>query len=139
MNLAPELSLERYNDRFPNVFSLSRKLFILYSTVQGLRFLKEKDIIHVDMQPSNVLIGRGMQAKVKGFGLAAYKGKRPDEVKPQLSIKETFVKEYSNPSIFLYQEANSKYSHKQDIYDLGVMMYELILGIDAITMPEAHA
>jgi hypothetical protein len=91
------------------------------------------------MQLSNILIGRNVQAKVKGFGLAAYKGKRFNEVKQKLSLKETFIKEYSHPSIFLWQETSSKYSHKQDVYDLGMLMYEFILEADAITVPEAHA
>jgi serine/threonine protein kinase len=40
----------------------------MIQTVQGLRFLRDNEIVHLDLKPHNLLIGRGLQLKITDFG-----------------------------------------------------------------------
>lgn len=35
---------------------------------KGLLFLKEKDLVHLDIKPNNVLISKNLKAKISDFG-----------------------------------------------------------------------
>lgn len=102
MGHCSEYSITAYADKFRNVLSLSKKLFILHTVAKGLKFLKTKNIAHGDLVGSNILVGRGVGIKLKGLGLASYKGRRLVELcKPTLSKKDELMRRYSNPHKFL--------------------------------------
>ena len=42
--------------------------------VQGLRCLKDYEIAHLDLKPSNVMIGKKMAVKILDFGESYYPG-----------------------------------------------------------------
>ena len=49
--------------------SLSTKLFLLRYIAQGMKFLKDHDVYHLDLKPSNILIG-SEQIRIIDFGEA---------------------------------------------------------------------
>jgi serine/threonine protein kinase len=48
--------------------SLSTKLYLLCQVVQGLRFLKDNNIVHMNIQPQNVLVGKELFLRLTDFG-----------------------------------------------------------------------
>jgi protein-serine/threonine kinase len=48
--------------------SLLTKLYLLCQVVQGLRFLRDNNIVHMDIKPQNVLVGKGLLLRLTDFG-----------------------------------------------------------------------
>ena len=76
-------------------------------------------IIHRDIKPENVLLGSGMQAKLTDFGWSNYM---------QSEYKRTTV---CGTPIYLAPEmiSNSGHDEKVDIWCIGVLLFELMTGV----------
>ena len=76
-------------------------------------------IIHRDIKPENVLLGSGMQAKLTDFGWRNYM---------QGEYKRTTV---CGTPIYLAPEmiSNSGHDEKVDIWCIGVLLFELMTGV----------
>jgi aurora kinase len=76
-------------------------------------------IIHRDIKPENVLLGSGMQAKLTDFGWSNYM---------QGEYKRTTV---CGTPIYLAPEmiSNSGHDEKVDIWCIGVLLFELMTGV----------
>jgi len=49
-------SLDQFKSLYWSTISLNTKIFILYQTAQGLKFLKDNNIAHLDLKPGNILV-----------------------------------------------------------------------------------
>lgn len=47
---------------------LDTKLFLLSQILEGLRLLRLKSIVHVDLKPQNLLVHRGLLIKLTDLG-----------------------------------------------------------------------
>jgi serine/threonine protein kinase len=65
-------SLDLYNfvERNKQTLNLTTKFIILANIANGLRFLKNQRIVHMDLTPKNILIGSGLFTKIIDFGEA---------------------------------------------------------------------
>jgi serine/threonine protein kinase len=61
-------SLDLYIKNNSRSTSLLTKLYLLCQAVQGLRFLRDNNIVHMDMKPQNVLVGKGLLSRLTDFG-----------------------------------------------------------------------
>lgn len=95
---------------------------ILRQVAKALGAAHEKGIVHLDMKPDNVLLlergGRVDAVKVVDFGVAGILGQTVGPAK----IMGT--PEYMAPERAL----GRGYDHRSDIYSLGVMAYEMLVG-----------
>ena len=62
------LNLEEYVKKFKTSTSQQTIIFIAYMIIQGLRCLKDYQIAHLDLKPSNVMIGKRMAVKIIDYG-----------------------------------------------------------------------
>lgn len=87
----------------------------IYQIICGLKYLFEKNIIHRDMKPENILIDRNT-IKICDFGFAK-------EIKEN-DLLNTFCGSplYMAPEILSFHT----YSDKADVWSLGVIIYEII-------------
>jgi fused len=95
------------------VRSIARQL------VDALHYLHSRRIIHRDMKPQNVLVGRGGRVKLCDFGFARAMSVRTIVL---TSIKGTPL--YMSPEVVREQP----YDHRADLWALGVILYELVTG-----------
>jgi len=49
-------SLDQFKMLYWPTISLNTKIFILYQTAQGIKFLKDNGIYHLDLKPGNILV-----------------------------------------------------------------------------------
>lgn len=50
--------------------SLWSKIYVLLNILQGLRHLSSQKIVHLDLKPSNIIVGRSYITKIIDFGEA---------------------------------------------------------------------
>lgn len=116
------ISLRQYLLRTP--LSVKRALEIVIDISYALCHLHTHGIIHRDLKPENVLVTKEGQIKVIDFGIAQLLTEQAEPgTPPKPRIVGTPV--YMSPE----QRDNPDYvTYPSDIYSLGIMTYELVLG-----------
>ncbi|HUN82591.1 MAG TPA: protein kinase [Phycisphaerae bacterium] len=89
---------------------------LLRTAAIGLRDLHTQKIVHRDINPGNVMVARGSQAKIANFYSAAQEG---DTASPPV-----ITPKYSAPELLLEQS----YDDRVDLYSLGMAVYEVCVG-----------
>lgn len=96
-------------------------LNLLTQVLQGLEHAHQRGIVHCDIKPENILltaIAEGWTARISDFGIA------------RLS-QELLNKEFSNtgsPAYMAPERFYGQYSPASDLYAIGIMLYELLVG-----------
>ncbi|MBM3207837.1 MAG: serine/threonine protein kinase [Chlamydiae bacterium] len=103
--------------------SLRRALEIILQVAYALYHLHSHGIIHRDLKPENILITEDGGIKVIDFGIARLQEDSNQSQIPNQGIMGT--PNYMSPE---QKENPSKASQASDIFSLGVISYELILG-----------
>jgi serine/threonine protein kinase len=95
---------------------------IIKGICQGLHFLHEERISHLDLKPANVLLGAHMKPKITDFGLS----RLLDGNQSTIFTTNLFgTPGYIAPELI----DKKKISLKSDIYSLGIIMERLMKGI----------
>jgi len=91
----------------------AKLLRIFQQIAAGLAHMHQKGVLHADMKPNNVMVGRGNVVKILDYGLAWIKGEPKDRVQgtPEYMAPET--------------AAHKMVSERTDIYNFGATMYRL--------------
>lgn len=87
----------------------------------ALRYLHRKHIIHRDIKPENILVGLHGELKVSDFGWSVHSpsGRRQ-------TMCGTL--DYLPPEMVDPRRSNKPYDEKVDLWALGVLMYEFLVG-----------
>ncbi|MBK7867077.1 MAG: serine/threonine protein kinase [Ignavibacteriales bacterium] len=107
-----------------DIFSIEDKLKITESIISGVLYLHEQGIIHRDLKPENILVGPELQVKIVDFGLSS----------SQSSERITRKNEILGTPAYLPPEylTGNEHSAKGDLFSLGMIIYELFVGINPI-------
>ncbi|WP_372368045.1 protein kinase [Candidatus Uabimicrobium sp. HlEnr_7] len=95
----------------------------LYQVAKGLHFAHEKELIHRDLKPGNVLFTKDMVPKITDFGLVkntGFSSAGEDDLTGSLSVG---TPRYMSPEQW---EDSKVIDCRSDIWSLGVMLYEVI-------------
>ena len=102
---------------------IEESLHIFQSIVDGLNHAHEKDIIHGNLRPSNILFTENGVPRIVDFGLS------------QIVIDTTRMMEASEqldrtPLLFMAprQIQGEPFNRKSDIYSLGLILYYMLIG-----------
>jgi len=84
----------------------------------GLQFAHENHILHRDIKASNIMITDTGQVKIMDFGLARFRGPKPETDEP--STSGTLA--YMAPEQIRGEDAD----HRADMWSFGVLLYEML-------------
>ncbi|MBN1431427.1 MAG: protein kinase, partial [Methanomicrobiaceae archaeon] len=92
----------------------------------GLSYAHKQGIIHRDIKPHNILVTEGGVAKVTDWGLAKLLDDRHESTVGGFSLY------YAAPEQ-LAPDRFGKPNERTDIYQIGVLVYELLIGLKPFT------
>jgi tetratricopeptide (TPR) repeat protein/tRNA A-37 threonylcarbamoyl transferase component Bud32 len=95
---------------------------LLTQTLQALAYLHRRGVLHRDLKPANLLVipganGTRHSVKVMDFGLSVLRGQQPED-------EAAGTPSYMAPEVLRGFPA----SEASDLYAIGVMAYELLVG-----------
>ncbi len=120
------VSLKQRIERI-GAFTLSDTLRLATEIAQGLEFAHSQGIVHADLKPSNILLDRVDRPKICDFGIARIP--QEDAETPQLFATALYV----SPERALGKRATVA----SDIYGLGLIVYEMLVGKPPFTSASA--
>ena len=89
--------------------------------LDALRYINEKNIIHMDIKQQNVLIDDYLNVKVTDFSVSIPFDKKQEYIKLPL----VWTSYYISPVVLLEKKIHIKEASKIDIYSFGVLIYLL--------------
>ncbi len=113
-------------------------LKILRMTAEALDYTHRKGIVHRDLKPANLLVTSDGRIKIADFGIGALSAdaertRSPSEVLTQHSkLQGACTPLYADPTRIYSTHADPKV----DIYALGVIAYQLLMGNVTLPMPQ---
>ncbi|OUM57539.1 hypothetical protein PIROE2DRAFT_48642, partial [Piromyces sp. E2] len=116
LEYAPKGSVSEFQKRFSN-FSESLTSKIIKQTADGLEYIHSKHIVHRDLKPENLLVNENNDIKISDFGCAVF----TSNIVPG-TLYGTL--DYFSPEMI----ESKMYDERIDIWSLGVIMYELLVG-----------
>eukprot|EP00891_Asterochloris_glomerata_P005380 jgi/Astpho2/5380/Aster-05923 len=93
---------------------------VMLDVARGLYFLHKKNILHMDMKSSNVLLARDATAKIADVGFSRLLSNT--HLSMQSGAAGTYA--YAAPEVLL----NDRCDAKVDVYSFGVTLHELLTG-----------
>ncbi|KAK3120380.1 hypothetical protein QOZ80_9AG0686610 [Eleusine coracana subsp. coracana] len=121
----PNGSLQRYLKDKSHGFEWNVRYQIVKGICQGLHYLHQERINHLDLKPENVLLGAHMKPKITDFGISrCFDGNKTS----------MFTENLIGTLGFIAPELIEKghISSKTDIYSLGVILIKLLSGSNDI-------
>lgn len=122
MEFVEGVSLRQYILQTP--LSLKRALELVIDIAYALCHLHMHGVIHRDLKPENILVDQTGSVKVIDFGIAQLLTEASD---PNAPSKQRVIGTpiYMSPE---QRENPESVSYPSDIYSLGIIAYELVLG-----------
>jgi serine/threonine protein kinase len=105
-------------DKLKKPMSTAQAAWVIFNVCEGLKYAHDRKIIHRDLKPQNILIKNGIP-KISDWGLS--------KIITDLSSVTTasFTPFYAAPE----QVANKTKDPRTDIWQIGVILYELVTGV----------
>jgi serine/threonine-protein kinase len=122
MELVEGTDLRRYL-RSRGVLDIDRAIIIAHDIALGLGAAHRRAIVHRDVKPQNIMVGKGGTIKLTDFGIASvYKdinAERLTTTGMTLGTVQYYAPEQAQGEIV---------SPAADVYALGIVMYEMLTG-----------
>lgn len=102
----------------------ARVLRYVHQIGEALQFVHEKNVLHLDIKPSNILIDQSGKARLIDFGVSKrYDIEQQETSTTMLTLSKGFasIEQYDN-------EGTQNFSPCPDIYSLGATIYNLLTG-----------
>jgi len=109
---------------------IDKALDIGAQVAEGLNYAHERQVVHRDVKPANIMVLENGLIKVTDFGIARM---RTNEVKTMTGMILGSPK-YMSPE----QVAGKRTDHRSDIFSIGVVVYEMLTGASPFVADNIH-
>lgn len=95
----------------------------MLDAIRALRYLHSKDIIHCDVKPANWLVqgeDENTVIKLADFGMAV-----TSDAKEVVGGSPVYM---APEHLVAWRDLTDNFDHRTDIYSLGVVLYEMLMG-----------
>lgn len=106
--------------------SLALKVNLILDLLSGLRYLHQLDICHCDLKPQNILLSQGHDRLYARIGDLGSSISRDSLIHPGQSLDPTMLP--GSPAYMAPERFYGEFSNATDIYSVGIILYELIVG-----------
>ena len=96
-----------------------RAINITLDICRGLMAAHERNIVHRDIKPQNILLTSDRRAKISDFGVACFL-----ETASAYAETVTGTRKYMAP-----EQYDGNYDYRADLYSTGLILYEMLSGI----------
>lgn len=108
------------------MFTETYARLIIYHILDSVKYLHEKNIMHRDIRPENILFRKNhdkadFKTVLCEFSLSCF------NVPPYLIARCGSLK-YVAPEIINLKDSSSHYSLKCDLYSVGITLFEMLVG-----------
>jgi serine/threonine protein kinase len=115
--------------RADSLLPVPKAVEILYQCCKGLQYAHSRNVIHLDIKPTNIMLTPDDRVKLADFGLAKILHADSDRLYLE-NILGTPT--HISPERLLQEPVN----HQADIYSLGVVMFVLLTGHRPFSAPD---
>jgi serine/threonine protein kinase/tetratricopeptide (TPR) repeat protein len=128
MEYVEGLPITEFCDR--EVLTIEERLGLFLQVCRAMQHAHQKGIIHRDIKPSNILVSQGQEKaipKIIDFGIAK-------AIKQPLTERTFYTEQgqlFGTPEYMSPEQAqldNNNVDIRTDVYSLGVLLYELLIG-----------
>ncbi|MCB0360337.1 MAG: serine/threonine protein kinase, partial [Bdellovibrionales bacterium] len=120
MEYVPGVGLDKLiHSHEPPTFVESMRIFC--EVLKGVAYAHEMGVIHRDLKPANILVGENNEVKIADFGLAKSLEMNKQFTQAGECVGTPF---YMAPEQIQEQELDER----TDVYALGIIAYELVMG-----------
>ena len=103
--------------------SIDQRLNLILQTAKALSFAHQHLIVHRDIKPGNILVNQQGQVKLLDFGIAKLL-KQQENLDLTCAGEQLMTPGFAAPEQLL----NQKITVATDVYQLGLIMYEMLTG-----------
>ena len=114
-------SLKEKLDEAAGPLGMSEALAIFRQVASALEHAHSRGVIHLDINPNNVLLDESGIAYLTDFGIAQVAAEEAGELAPETALGTLG---YSSPE----QVRREKVDARSDVFSLGVVLYQMVTG-----------
>ncbi|XBI85612.1 hypothetical protein VPH35_093736 [Triticum aestivum] len=119
----PKGSLHEYIKDTSSRLDWIKSYQIIKGICEGLHYLHQNCIVHLDLKPANILLDDNMTPKIVDFGLS-----RCFDEKQSQAITENMAGTLGYMAPEFHRGDKCMITYKSDIYSLGVIIIEMLTG-----------
>lgn len=130
MEYVEGLPIQRYCEELK--LSTDRRIRLFRQVCAAVRYLHQNLIVHRDLKPSNILVTAEGQVKLLDFGIAKLLEGRGELAPTSETNAGVMTPDYASPE----QVRGGRISTLADVYTLGVLLFELLVGTKPFAAPD---
>ena len=128
MTLSTLLMRMRNNDIEMLSFYYERKMLLSFQRIcHAVEFAHSQNILHLDLKPANIHIGKFGEVQVLDWGLARYfdkKNRKPEKVPDKIVVNTAGTPGYMAPEQAAGDE--EAFDERTDVYSLGAILFAIL-------------
>ena len=117
MEYVDGMNMDEYINKITGPISINKVKYILTQLLSAIEYSHQKNVLHLDIKPSNIMINNSQQIKVLDFGIS----KTTEEDNDKMFVGSPY---YMSPE----QVTQAGIGKASDIYSIGITLYQMVTG-----------